>query len=104
MIFFYGLGQKPGDYKDYKLGHFFIRSKFFIDISLKESNTVVKSVRLSQVAWIKMPALQVQNYVTLGKILHLPIPQFHDLSNADNNSPYIIGLLSELNKFLVPIS
>lgn len=37
MIFFFlRLGQKPGDYKDYKLDNFMIKNKFFIDISLKD--------------------------------------------------------------------
>lgn len=87
------------------LAIFLLEVNFFIYISLKESNTVVKSVRLRvRLPGLKCQLYHVQNYVTLGKILNLPAPQFHDLSNADNNNPYIIGLLSELNKFLVPIS
>lgn len=51
-----------------------------------------------------MPALPLTKLCNVRQNTESPAPQFHDLSNADNNSPYIIGLLSELNKFKVQLT
>lgn len=42
----------------------------------------------------KIPWVQILiSYVTLGKTLNLPVPQFPHLYNWNNNGPYLLGLM-----------